>query len=285
MSMSLLKLKEMQQDLSKKELLVASYILNNAETIKTISIHSLAEATKVSTATILRLCDKLGYSGFSDFKIALIASPNTTQSKLYLQDDIKVSDSMEEINAKVFQMEKLAIDATYSMIDTATLNQAVDMLIKCNKVVIYGAASSSLIGKELEYQLIKLKKNVSCNFDYYVQHNILGTLDKDDVLIIFSNSGETSLCIKLLEYSKKLNVPSIAITRLGHSKVSSLASIVLHTSSEETSRLIPIRSKVSQLSIINILVANIFVRQYEENFERLSALVSSPNYLKTQNNF
>ncbi|QIQ21567.1 MurR/RpiR family transcriptional regulator [Zophobihabitans entericus] len=283
--MSLLKLKEMQQDLSKKELLVASYILNNAETIKTISIHSLAEATKVSTATILRLCDKLGYSGFSDFKIALIASPNTTQSKLYLQDDIKVSDSMEEINAKVFQMEKLAIDATYSMIDTATLNQAVDMLIKCNKVVIYGAASSSLIGKELEYQLIKLKKNVSCNFDYYVQHNILGTLDKDDVLIIFSNSGETSLCIKLLEYSKKLNVPSIAITRLGHSKVSSLASIVLHTSSEETSRLIPIRSKVSQLSIINILVANIFVRQYEENFERLSALVSSPNYLKTQNNF
>lgn len=281
--MGLLRLKEMQQDLSQKEFVVASWILDHVEEMKTISIHTLAKKVSVSTATILRLCTKLGYKGFSDFKVGLISAKNIKQISSVIQEDITLNDTPEEIVDKIFQIEKLAIEATYSMLDMGALNKAIELIDKSNKILIYGSGSSGLIGKELEYQLIKIKKNIGCDFDYNIQYNILGTLDEKDLLIILSNSGETSFCIKLLEYSKRLKVPSIAITRMGNSKVASLADVVLNTSyGEDSSRLIPVRSKVSQLSIINILVANIFIRKYEEHFELLNAVISSPTYLKTE---
>lgn len=281
--MGLLRLKEMQQDLSQKEFVVASWILDHVEEMKTISIHTLAKKVSVSTATILRLCTKLGYKGFSDFKVGLISAKNIKQISSVIQEDITLNDTPEEIVDKIFQIEKLAIEATYSMLDMGALNKAIELIDKSNKILIYGSGSSGLIAKELEYQLIKIKKNIGCDFDYNIQYNILGTLDEKDLLIILSNSGETSFCIKLLEYSKRLKVPSIAITRMGNSKVASLADVVLNTSyGEDSSRLIPVRSKVSQLSIINILVANIFIRKYEEHFELLNAVISSPTYLKTE---
>lgn len=280
--MSLLELKEMQKDLSQKEFIVASWIIEHVDEMKTISIHALAQKVSVSTATILRLCNKLGYKGFSDFKVSLISGENIKQISSVIQEDITLNDSAEEIVDKIFHIEKLAIEATYSMLDIHVLNKAIDLIDVSNKILVYGSGSSGLIAKELEYQLIKIKKNIHCNFDFNIQYNILGTLDENDLLIILSNSGETSFCIKLLEYSKKLNVPSIAITRLGHSKVASLADVVLNSSyGEDASKLIPVRSKVSQLSIINILVANIFIKKYEEHFELLNAVTSSPTYLKT----
>jgi RpiR family murPQ operon transcriptional repressor len=254
-----------KKNLSGKELSVADYIFNNRQDIKTMSIQELSKLTQASTSTILRLCKKLGYEGFSDFKIDLIASLNT-EYKVIFQEDIGLDDSIEEVNNKVFQMEKSALDETYALINVKQLNQAIDLLNTSNKVVIFGVGNSALIGKELEYQLIKLKKNLCCHFDYHTQRNALSTMDEKDLLIIISHSGETAECVNLLKQAKESHIPSIAITKFGQNKASSLASVVLNTSSnEERLRLIPIRSQISQMTVINILLTNLFIKRYDQN--------------------
>lgn len=230
-----------------------------------MSIQTLAKANDVSTTTILRLCHKLGYQGFSDLKIDLITASGSSKQDNVLQEDINLDDSIETVNGKIHLIEKSSIDETHAMMNSEQLAKANELIRNSNKVVIYGAGSSGLVGKELEYQLIKIKKDVSCHLDYSIQFSIVNTLDKHDLLIIISHSGENQDGVKLLTLAQQLGVPSIAITKMGQSRISGLADVLLHTiSTESVSRLIPIRSKISQLSVINMLVTNLFIQQYDE---------------------
>ncbi|HGM5490263.1 TPA: MurR/RpiR family transcriptional regulator [Serratia fonticola] len=260
-----LKLREVSNGLSTKERGVADYIIANKPSLKNMSIQTLAKANNVSTTTILRLCHKLGYQGFSDLKIDLITASGSSRPDNVLQEDINLDDSIEAVNSKIHQIEKSSIDETHAMMNTQQLAKANTLIRNSNKVVIYGAGSSGLVGKELEYQLIKIKKDVSCHLDYSIQFSIVNTLDKHDLLIIISHSGENQDGVKLLTLAQQLGVPSIAITKMGQSRISGLADVLLHTiSTESVSRLIPIRSKISQLSVINMLVTNLFIQQYDE---------------------
>ncbi|MCO6550352.1 MULTISPECIES: MurR/RpiR family transcriptional regulator [unclassified Gilliamella] len=260
-----LKFREVKKDLSSKELKVALYIMDHSQTLKNMSIQTLAKLNHVSTSTILRLCNKLGYNGFSDFKVDLISSSPQKLSADILQDDINLNDTLIDVNRKVQAMEKSSIDETHSMIKPKELDKAIDLIIASNKIIIFGSSSSGLVGKELEYQLIKIKKDVNCHFDAHIQKSIVSTLDKNDLIIIISHSGETPECIELLKLGQENKVPSIAITKMGQSQVSMLADIILNTTStEHVSRLIPIRSKISQISVINMIVTNLFIRKYDK---------------------
>ena len=261
-----LKLREVKNDLSVKELEVAQYIISHSQAVKNMSIQTLAKLNCVSTSTILRLCNKLGYSGFSDFKVDLISSSPQKLSTDILQDDINLNDTLQDVNRKVQAMEKSSIDDTHSIVNLNALDNAIDLIIASNKIVIFGVGSSGLVGKELEYQLIKIKKDVNCHFDSHISRSIVSTLGKNDLIIIISHSGETPECVELLKLAESLKVPSIAITKMGQSQISLLANIVLHTTSmEHASRLIPIRSKISQISVMNMLLTNLFIRKYDKH--------------------
>ncbi|NDJ56014.1 MurR/RpiR family transcriptional regulator [Enterobacteriaceae bacterium 4M9] len=263
------KLRELSSSLSARERLVAGYIQENQLSLKNMSIQTLAKINSVSTTTILRLCHKLGYNGFSDLKIDLISASGSPKKDDVLQEDIHLNDAIETVNAKILAIEKSSIDETHAIMNVEQLEAATQLIRQSNKVVIYGAGSSGLVGKELEYQLIKIKKDVSCHLDSTIQLSIVNTLDKHDLMIIISHSGENHDGIRLLTAAQTLGVPSIAITRMGQSRISALASMSLHTiASESASRLIPIRSKISQLSVINMLVTNLFIQQYDERLHR-----------------
>ncbi|WP_236611224.1 MurR/RpiR family transcriptional regulator [Providencia burhodogranariea] len=264
-----LKLRESKDSLSTKEKQVAEYIVANKKHIQSVSIQSLAQENNVSTTTILRLCHKLGYQGFSELKIDLISSISSQPYDEFLQEDININDSIETVNHKVSMIEKSSIDETCALVNLNSFKQANELISKSQKIVIYGAGSSGLVAKELEYQLIKIKKDVNCHLDYSIQFSIVNTLNENDLVIVISHSGENHECIKLLTLARELNVPTIAITKMGQSSVSNLAETILHTiSTENVSRIIPIRSKISQLTIINMLITNLFIKQYDERISK-----------------
>lgn len=56
-----------------QEQVVASYILENMKIIPALSAQGLAEQSFTSKATVVRLCQKLDFSGFQEFKLQLLA--------------------------------------------------------------------------------------------------------------------------------------------------------------------------------------------------------------------
>ena len=48
---------------------IVNYILTNPEELEKTSSRQLAELTYTSPAAVVRICQKLGFSGYSEFKI------------------------------------------------------------------------------------------------------------------------------------------------------------------------------------------------------------------------
>lgn len=278
--MAILKLKKMQDDFTTLEKQVANYILSHLDEMNNISIHALAKSACVSAPTVLRLCSKLGFKGFSPFKVELMAEM-LDQRLEYIQEEININDTIVEVNKKILQMAKQELDDTYLMLDHSQVEQAITLIEQSQRILILGVGSSALVAKELEYQLLKIKKNVFCNLDYHIQYNTLSTFTENDLLVVFSYSGETQECVNALLLANKIKVKSISITRLGSSKVAQLSTLILNTSSSEDKlRLIPIRSKIAQFFIIDTLVTNLFTKNYSQHEDALKQHRSNQKYFK-----
>ncbi|MEG0767919.1 MAG: RpiR family transcriptional regulator, partial [Clostridia bacterium] len=66
MSGCCLRLKEIQDTLSPKEQLVATFILDYPSEVVGMSIEELAASCNTSTSSVVRLCKSMGYSGYKE---------------------------------------------------------------------------------------------------------------------------------------------------------------------------------------------------------------------------
>ena len=65
--------------LTKNEKCVAEYILTHLNDIEQMNSNQLAKASFTSKSTIVRLCQKLGLSGYQEFRLKPIAEINQKQ--------------------------------------------------------------------------------------------------------------------------------------------------------------------------------------------------------------
>ena len=70
--MSLLKKLKLKESFTDTEQRIADYILTNLDDVPDMVIQQLAENTFTSHSAIIRLSQKLGFSGYRSFKVALI---------------------------------------------------------------------------------------------------------------------------------------------------------------------------------------------------------------------
>src|SRR5579872_6411791 len=60
---------------------VADFILKHPEELIYLTVTELAERTNTSESTVVRICQKIGYKGYQEFKIMLardLVEPNAT---------------------------------------------------------------------------------------------------------------------------------------------------------------------------------------------------------------
>ena len=72
MASALLQLREASRAFSPTEKEVAVHILRKPELVRDLSVHDLAKETFSSPSTIVRMCCHTGYSGYRDFRQAVI---------------------------------------------------------------------------------------------------------------------------------------------------------------------------------------------------------------------
>ena len=75
--------------LSRSERTVAEYILQNPAAVMLLSMRGLAEKINLSDNTVLRFCRTCGFSGYLDFKTALLPQVVTENGSIYKQVDTR----------------------------------------------------------------------------------------------------------------------------------------------------------------------------------------------------
>jgi DNA-binding MurR/RpiR family transcriptional regulator len=251
--LNMLKYKE---DLSMAERAVLDYLIENKSVLKDFSVEKIAEAAYTSPASVVRMCKKLGYKGFKDFKIDFIlanAKVEVPENKEYfdvvLTKDSHCGQSAIENNIKV-------LEDTLKLYDEQTVSKAAELIMNARKILIFGKGSSFLVCKDLEMKLRRINKFCIAQGESHDQLVDATFISQKDVIIFVSNSGKTKEIISAALLAKENKAKIISITKIGSSMLADLSDVVLYTSSLEGEfRSAAMTSRISQMCMIDALFA------------------------------
>ena len=154
----------------------------------------------------------------------------------FLNTDTTVThDIMTQANT-VFDAELSAIQHVQIRLNQnpETLEKAVMLIEHCSgRVVITGMGKSGHIGKKMAATFASLGTPAFFMHPGEGVHGDLGMLNKGDVLIALSKSGETSEILQILPAVKHLTIPVIAMTGNTESTLSKRAQVTLDIGVEQ----------------------------------------------------
>lgn len=252
-------LKSIYPSLSKKEKRVAEFILENAQKTIYLSITELSDVCKAGEATIIRLAQKLGYSGYQELKLALardLVSPD-----LDLLEDVRPEDDLSTLVQKVRARNIKAINDTTNILDLESLSKAIDFIVNARKVEFYGVGASGFTALDAKYKFLRIGVLCDAFTDPHLQAMSAACLTHEDVAVGISHSGTTRDTIESLKVAKNTGAKTICITNFMRAPITEVADVVLLTSSPETPLTSgAIRSKIAQLHVIDLLFTGVAMK-------------------------
>ena len=272
MSSPLLRLREASEALSPTERSVATQIIADPKLVLNHSVRSLAQQTFCSTATIVRLCNHIGYPGYRDFRQAVAYELAVRdQTKLRQQRAIERTDSLEGIIDKITYQNIVSLEETQELMDAQVLQRCVNLLHRAKVIYLFGMGASFCTAKDAYLKFLRANKLCVLNEDWHSQLLQARNADPSDLGIIVSYSGATLEMIECAKALKENHTPIIAITRCVNSPITELADQKLYTAANESLfRSGAMSSRISQLSIIDILYTALANDQYEQSVSQLS---------------
>lgn len=231
--------------LTKSEKKVADYILTTGKKIIYSTMSDVKQQTKVGDATIIRFCQKLGFSGFSDLKIEIAKEDFSSQ---------KEQKKVDKFYDEILNSLKDVLDATTQLIDETELERAIQAISQASTIFIFGVGLSGNTGLDLETMFLRVGIHARAVIDPHIQAQVASLLDENAVVIIFSLSGKTKDTYDSLNIARSNGAKSIAITNYLNSPIGQLADIVLRTSVEEFLNGGSLAGKISQLYLCDLLV-------------------------------
>jgi arabinose-5-phosphate isomerase len=190
---------------------------------------------------------------------------------------------------RVMDLEASTIKALSEQIGES-YEAAVNLIFNCKgKVVVTGVGKSGHIGKKIAASLASTGTPAFFMHSTEGVHGDLGMIEKNDVVIMISNSGETSEVLNLLPSLTKIGVKRIAITSKSESTLAKHSDVALTYEYEKEAdhlRLAPTTSSTITLVIGDALaVALSILKDFKkEDFHvfhpggSLGQQLSSENY-------
>ncbi|PLS02164.1 MurR/RpiR family transcriptional regulator [Neobacillus cucumis] len=249
--------------LSEKEKKVADYILENPEKIIHNTINEVAEDLQVADATVFRFCKRIGFKGYQAMKISLASE--IIEPIQQIHEEISVNDNEKTVADKVFHSNIRTLENTLQILDGASIQKAVGLLMKAKRVEFYGTGGSSVVAMDAFHKFVRTGIKAFAFIDSHFQLMSASQLGENDVAVVISHSGTNKDTINILKTAKKNGARTIGITGYPKSPICQISDVALYTSSEETEyRSEALSSRIAQLSLIDALYVNIMVLNNEK---------------------
>ena len=135
--------------------------------------------------------------------------------------------------AEVMLAEAQAITVAAQRLDAAHAQRAVDMLVACTgKVLVTGVGKSGLVAQKIAASLTSVGLMSVYLNPLDALHGDIGVVRDGDVIILISNSGETTELLAVIPYVKKRNVQLLGILGKTKSAIGQRCDLALDASVE-----------------------------------------------------
>ena len=239
--------------LSELEKQVLDFLIIYPDIVTDLTINELSERLFVSTATITRTSQKIGFSGYQELKYVLSKHHETSFIEKHHQGETP------KLNLADYQTQILAnLEKTFDLIKQEDISSIIKEIINKEHIEIFSVGSSTSLGIEFSKKLLHLGiKNQMCLDwdDLYVKSK---QLTQKEFAIFISQSGET---IQLLEYANNLKANEVTFLTITGNAESPLAKLSDYTLTGKTEPYyfgeVDLSSRISLASILDLLAIEI----------------------------
>jgi len=262
------RIKSARESLRKSERKVADVVLSDPDGSVQTSIQALACQAQVSEPTVIRFCRALDCVGFQEFKLKLardLASRGT-----FIYQDVSLEDSTHSISNKIIESAMASLGQVRNQISHEAIDKAVQFYLAAKRVEFYGSGGSAVVAEDAQLKFFRLGIPAVAYSDPHIQDASAALLDSDALVIAISASGRSKSLLQTAKLAKGTGAKVIAVTATG-SPLSEIADLNLYVDVVEDSDIFaPIKSRIAQIVLLDILSVGVAVKGGESMIRRVS---------------
>lgn len=267
--MALLQLIKNLSQFTQTEQNICKYLLEYPEKIPKLSSRELGSLTYSSAASVIRLCKKLGFSSFLDFKMQFSLELKSNPEVDMIQK-IEISDHENIVSMiqKVHSIQLKALEETKKRLSLEQMSRICEMLYAAQYIDFYGYDSNIHIAKYACSQFFHSGKIANTYSATNVQSLNALVKNKNHLTVIISHTGENYRLIEIAKMLKASNYPFIVISSDIKSTLSLLATESLcAVTTENTEEFWSSMFFSSAKYLLDIMFGLTFSHNYKDNIK------------------
>lgn len=216
-----------QAGFSESECMIAEYLLKNFRMLAGMSTRQLAKDTYTNSAAIVRFSQKLGFGGYTEFKVQFLAEMlqyinRPHGAELQMTD----RDSVHSILDKVTSIEIDALKDTRAMLDPSEFMRALHLLSKTEHVDFYAMDNNLDIANMAASSFIMANKCSTVHSAMTMQYLQATGAPKEHIGFFISRTGENRMLLDIARLLKLRGNPILLITASPESTLAGMADSV-----------------------------------------------------------
>lgn len=261
-----------QENMTEVDKTLANFFIDSGRRVEKLSSRTIASTLFVAPSTVTRFCQFLGFSGYSDFKLAFLKELDYLERNFlninpnfpFTENDINVA-----LASKIATLYKETVEDSLSLLHHDSLQAATKLL--SNAAIIYlGMVGDTFeIAETFKNRMIKIGKTVIVERRTDNLYYSACQVPKDACFILISYSGETESLLKVAKLLQNRKIPTIVLTSFGENALSSMFDIVIWISTREKliENLGNFSSLISVSFILDTLYGSVFQKHYTKNYQ------------------
>ena len=266
---ALVKIRSERDRMSAIERRIADFVLENSQLLRDYSSQQLANALGISQSSVVKFCQKLGFKGYPDLKLAINEAVIRADSNGGSAPSPQHAPAAAAQGHDLWLRKSEAEEATRLINPPGTLTAVADTLGRAGTVFIVGMGEDDLHARTLALRLAQLGILTVHNFDAAHMTASLSAARPDDVLLVFSEHGLQPALCQLAQHMRAQRGKVITVTRHSANALRALADMAMLVSAHDE------RPQIEPLlyhSALQHLLDRLFMRLYEGDAARRTRL-------------
>lgn len=251
---------------TKSDKILIEYIKNDIEDVFYKPISQIAKESNIGEATITRFSKKMGFSSLQDFKVTLAQEISSlSKSRNIINSNIENNEPVIDTAKKLLATNISTLESTVDIINGSEIHKSAQLIINAKRIYFIGIGYSGIIAQDSNYKFMRIGLNCLSFDSSHTMIMMASIMQKGDLVIAISHSGETEEIIKTVEMAKQNEVDIISITKKKESSLKSTSDIHLEYISEETLlETGSISSKLAQIFLIDLIYTQVVKEKFNE---------------------
>lgn len=275
--MAVLEALEAKDGFTDLEAQLADYILGHADEVVRMRISDLASQSYTSSATIVRLCHKVGQDGYRSFRIALASEVERRRSQIAGVDADRpfgAGQGVKSVVASIAQLSKEAIDVCYAAVDAYDIERVARAILAGSHVYLYAMGDSELTCMAFANLLLKLGIHSTMVNQYDESPTIAHAVRKNDVVMVVSyRSSRTDEMAEIMPILKGNGARLVLVSTVPKPVGFDLGiRIPARETVSGTGKIATYYSQTAIRFVLNCIYGEVFELTYEQSTSRKHAI-------------